>query len=355
MKIHILYDFKDSAWGGGNQFLNALKMALNENQLDTYTDDIEKADVVLFNSHHQMDKVLRAKMAYPEKVFIQRMGSVFSLARGDNYLDRILIDINNAVADGTIFQSEWNRRMYHAFGLPESENDNEAVIFNAPNEFFHKQKIEKKQRGKIKLITTGWSTGQIKGFDIYKYLDEHLDFNKYDFVFIGNSPIQFKNIIALPTMKHRNIAVSLRRHGDIFITATQNDTCSNSLIEAIHCSLPVVARNSGGHPELVKDAGVLFEDETDVIAAIEEVSSNLSKYQVPLQLPTIDEVAKAYILFSEVIHNSSSEPKQIGIRNYWKIKEKIRVHRYYELIKQARKKVELLTTIRIQPKKEQNS
>ena len=48
MKIHILYLFKDGPWGGGNQFLKALRNEFIK--MNFYEEIPEKADVILFNS-----------------------------------------------------------------------------------------------------------------------------------------------------------------------------------------------------------------------------------------------------------------------------------------------------------------
>lgn len=48
MKIHILYPFVDGPWGGANQFLKAIKNYFIS--LNAYTEDENKADIILFNS-----------------------------------------------------------------------------------------------------------------------------------------------------------------------------------------------------------------------------------------------------------------------------------------------------------------
>jgi len=47
MKIHILHDFKDQPWGGGNQFLKALKSEFEKQKV--YEEESDKANVILFN------------------------------------------------------------------------------------------------------------------------------------------------------------------------------------------------------------------------------------------------------------------------------------------------------------------
>lgn len=62
MKIHILYNFKDGAWGGGNQFLKALQKYFIKGGF--YTESPEDADVILFNSHHELKSVLKLKWLF---------------------------------------------------------------------------------------------------------------------------------------------------------------------------------------------------------------------------------------------------------------------------------------------------
>ena len=50
---------------------------------------------------------------------------------------------------------------------------------------------------------------------------------------------------------------------------SQDDPCSNSLIEALHCGLPAIVLNSGGHPEIIGNAGVKFKNRKEIIEAIE--------------------------------------------------------------------------------------
>ena len=117
----------------------------------------------------------------------------------------------------------------------------------------------------------------MKGFNVYKFLDDTLDFGRYEMTFVGRSPIKFNRIQHVPPQPSEELAEVLRQH-DIFVTASRNDPCSNALIEALHCGLPAVVRNDGGHPEIVGEAGELFEDERDVLDAIGKVAQNYEYY-----------------------------------------------------------------------------
>ena len=63
-KVHILFKFQLGPWGGGNQFLKALKNYFI--QEGVYEEDPIKADCILVNSHHNLKEVLRMKYTYPK-------------------------------------------------------------------------------------------------------------------------------------------------------------------------------------------------------------------------------------------------------------------------------------------------
>ena len=56
MKINIYFKLKDGAWGGGNQFLKAIREYMI--RVDCYEEDYRKADIILFNSHQFLDDIL---------------------------------------------------------------------------------------------------------------------------------------------------------------------------------------------------------------------------------------------------------------------------------------------------------
>lgn len=140
--------------------------------------------------------------------------------------------------------------------------------------------------------------------------------------FVGNSPFKFKNIILKEPMGSETLASELKKH-DIFITASQSDPCSNSLIEAMHCGLPALGLDDGGHTEIIAQGGEVFEVHSEIPQKIDLIVENYEEYQKNINLPTIDEVGELYFQFLKRIYDEregSYKPKKPTLFDYLKIK-----------------------------------
>jgi glycosyltransferase involved in cell wall biosynthesis len=305
MKIHILYEIKEGPWGGGNQFLKALR----DNWISEkkYTDSISEADIILINSHHIPFFELYTQSKTGNKIIVHRIDGPVSLVRGNGEeTDKLIYYFNHLASDGTIFQSEWSKNENYNLGY--IKNTFETVIVNAPDQnLFHRCDIQEKNE-KIKIIATSWSANMRKGFDIYQFLDDNLDFSRYEMTFAGNTPVKFKNIRYVSPLPSDQLADLLRNH-DIYITASRNEPCSNSLIEALHCGLPAVYIREGSHGSIVGGAGEGFTGTDDVLSAIDLVSGNLSKYQSNNFFKPINEVTDDYYRFCEKIFLETNREK----------------------------------------------
>ena len=289
-------ELKTGPWGGGNQFLKALKK--ESIRANTYEDSIEKADIVLFNSHHDPQKVLRLRAQYKDHLFVHRVDGPMSYrGRTGVNLDKKIFYLNSLVADGTVFQSKWSRNQTLLEGLTFSASN--TVIINAPDpEIFYEKEEENlsfKDR-RIKLISSSWSANKMKGSEFFSYLDKNLDFDKFSLSFAGNINNSFTNIKLLGQLSSIHLAAELRKH-DIFIFASEREACSNSLLEALHTGLPVVCRNSSSNPEVLGEGGALFDDNLDMLNQITSVSRDYQKYKEKIKVLTISEVHDAYINF----------------------------------------------------------
>ena len=309
MKINIFLNIKPGPYGGGNQFLKALRDYFID--IDVYSDNPELADIVLFNSHHQISELINLKRKYPQKIFIHRIdGPVFLIRKDNIYLDKLIYKFNDKIADASIFQSDWSRNKNIELGL--KKNDFETTVLNAPNpEIFNKKdKVEFKENRKTKIIATSWASNMSKGFETYKYLDNNLDFSKFEMTFCGNSPYKFKNIKHIDPVPSKDLAQKLKEN-DIFITASQKDPCSNSLIEALHCGLPAIGLNDGGHPKIIKEGGLIYNKNEEIIYLLEEIKNNYTKFQKNINLPLMTEIGQEYFNFIKKVYNNKHLSKNI--------------------------------------------
>lgn len=329
-KIHILYDFVDGPWGGANQFLKALRKEWRRR--DLYVERCADADVVLFESFDSLLDVLDKKRENPETVFVHRIDGPTSMVRGyGRSANRRVFHANELVADGTVFQSEWSKHQNFRLGLAPTPYT--TKVLNAPDpDLFNRIGVSSELDEPVKLIGTSWSGNFRKGFDVYDYLDDALDHDRFEFTFVGNSPIEFENINHVDPVPPEDIAGFLKQH-DVFITASRNDPCSNSLIEALHCGLPAVARDDGGHPEIVENGGGVFSGRGDVVECIEEVVENYEECQRNIELPDIEESGRQYARFALNIHEAvkSEEytPKTLDEREAYlgKLRQRVMTHR----------------------------
>ena len=87
------------------------------------------------------------------------------------------------------------------------------------------------------------------------------------------------------------------RQNDVYLTASRNDPCSNSLIEALSCGLPAIYLKSGGHPEIVGEAGLGFVEAWEILSFLERLSTEYESFQMKIQVPRIEDVASRYLAF----------------------------------------------------------
>ncbi|MFA6174948.1 MAG: glycosyltransferase family 4 protein [Phycisphaerae bacterium] len=307
MKIYILFKSVSSPAGGGNQFLKSLKNYLQS--IGAYEENACLADVVLFNSHHHIAEAAKLKRNFPGKVFIHRIdGPMKIYNNSSDKRDNMVFSANKLLADATVFQSSWSQQKNHELELPEKSF--ETVIHNATDgKIFNRNgRLPFSISRKIKLIAASWSANWNKGFETYKWLDENLDFSKYQMVFIGSSPVKFRNIEHIPPVNSSLLAEKFKQ-SDIFIFASQIESCSNLLTEAISCGLPVVASNSSSNPEIVADGGELFDSPAQIPALLANIAGNYSNYTSLIKPPSIEQAGQTYFAFMQKVYEERTYKK----------------------------------------------
>lgn len=247
----------------------------------------------LFNSFNfDFDRLRRLRRTGCRMV--HRVDGPVGVYRGhDDGTDRRIWQLNQELADATIFQSHYSLKKHLELGLTFI---NPTVILNAPDpQIFHKRgRVLFDPNRKIRLISTSWSDNPNKGAAVYRWLENHLDWNRFEYTFVGRSPVQFERIRVIEPVGSTQLAGLLRQH-DIFITASRNDPCSNALLEALACGLPAIYLNSGGHPEIVKQAGLGFQHQTEVPELLDRLVAEYQIYQSHIHIHSLVCVAECYL------------------------------------------------------------
>lgn len=292
--ISFFHEFAPPPGGGGHQFLRALRRAIEKEGYRVENNTLSRGTkACLFNSYN-FDFEWLKKLARPGCRMVHRVDGPLRVYRGmDDGTDERIWRINQEAADATIFQSHYSLQEHERLGCTFV---NPVVIPNAadPDIFHSRNRIPFSRDRKLKLVSSSWSDNPNKGAAVYAWLDGHLDWSKYEYTFIGRTPAKFSNIRHLPPMPSDSLAEEFRK-SDIYITASRKDPCSNSLVEALSCGVPVLFLNSGGHGELAGDGGLPFDAPEDIPPLLETLEGQYEDVRGRICPPRIEEVALKYL------------------------------------------------------------
>jgi len=286
-------EFKLPPYGGGNQFMLALEGALQRRGMRVIRNSGAGADAHILQSiWFDRDKLRRERE--PGSVVIHRIDGPIQLYRGtDARSDVLCFEINRELADVTVMQSGWSMCKTYDLGYRPFRpllmwNSCDPLIFNREG------RVPFERHRKIRLISTSWSDNPRKGRATYEWMDKHLDWSRYEYTFVGRVTGQFEHIRTLAPVDSQTLAGLLKRH-DIYVTASQNDPCSNALVEALSCGLPAVYFQDGGHPELVEFGGIGFRTPEEIPGVLERLVAAYESFQRNIWVDGIDELAQKYI------------------------------------------------------------
>ena len=298
-KISIIKNLVKPPYGGGNQFILALLKELRKTHLVYHNIFSKKISTYLFDSIWLTDfQIMKLhEMKKKGAKIIHRVDGPLQIYRMEDGQDDIknddkLIKLNSNLASTTIIQSKFALKQFEKLNY---NFVNTNIINNASdNDIFFPSK--KNLNKKIKLISTSWSKNRRKGQSFFEWMDKNLNFEKYDFEFIGRMDSKFKNIVKFDAMNSEKLATKLRS-ADIFVFASLNETCSNSLIEALSCGLPVLYIDSGSNGELVKNAGLSFKNVHEIPLKLQQIIDRYDYFKNSIEVQEIKTIAKKYSLF----------------------------------------------------------
>ena len=295
LTVSMFREFVKPPYGGGNQFMLALRGEMERLGVRVVNNQIaDSIDGYLFDSLWFDQKLLLRLARLNRPQVLHRIDGPIHLYRGkDKELDDRIFEINQEFATTSVIQSVFTlQRIYSTGYRPVSpvvvRNAPDAAIFNRTN------KVPFATGRKVRLISSSWSDNPRKGGAVYKWLDENLDWTKYDYEFLGRASANFNNIRRIEPVPSQQLADCLRNF-DIYITASENDPCSNALIEALSCGLPAIFLRSGGHPELAGMGGLGFDHPEEIPALIDRLVEHYAAIQSCIQVRSITDVASAYL------------------------------------------------------------
>lgn len=298
--LSIFHEFEPPPTGGGHQFLRAFWKQAEAKGLQVENNQISRTTrACLLNSFNFRETRLSLTRR-TSVLYVHRVDGPIDVYRGrDDGVDKNIHAVNLKFADKTIFQSQYSLEKHLLLGM---EFKSPTIILNAADpEIFHSRgRVDFSRNRKTRLIASSWSDNLNKGAPVYQWLDEHLDWDRFEMTFVGRSPVAFKNIRMLSAVDSYRMAELFREH-DVYITASKNDPCSNSLIEALTCGLPAIYLQSGGHPEIVKQAGAGFEAAEQIPALLDQLIGQYETFQSRISVPSIKDVSEQYLNVLELI------------------------------------------------------
>jgi len=317
--VGFFHTFRKPPWGGGNQFLMALAGEMRARGITVLDNKIEadKTKVYMANAITFKTDPFKAAMKKSKNKLklVHRLDGPYYAARYEKdprthaheklryKEDDKVYEINNQFACASIYQSKWSLDMNLLLGYKPKEPV--TIIPNAvdANIFHSEDRRPWDPNRKTKIISTSWSDGLRKGFKHFEWLDKNLDFDRFEYTFLGNLPkdkttgkvlFSFKNIKVLPPVGSEKLAPILRDH-DIYIAASALEPCSNALLEALSSGLPTIYLKGSGHDELVKEAGIGYTTPDEIPAHLDEMVSQYEDYQSKIHVLTIEEVTDKYL------------------------------------------------------------
>ena len=299
--ICILFDTINSPTGGGNQFLKALTLELSSLGHRVTNRPTPNTQAVLLNGfNYASGKLLRVRQVaqlrqtgrmtllgelVPTRiqlrrtrkgpVLIHRVDGVPELGRGHRTMADEVQPAVDRLTDHTVFQTVFCKDSFseHCGIAPTSW----SVINNAvdPCIFSPDPKADSPD-GKLRLVAVSWASNRRKGFDTLADISR---LPGVELTFVGNwCPEVDPAEVTLVGVRDSRGVSEILRSCHAMVHAAWNEPCSNAIVEAMACGLPVIYRDSGGNRELAGDYGVaLTEDLSADVGSLREQFTKLKQ------------------------------------------------------------------------------
>jgi glycosyltransferase involved in cell wall biosynthesis len=292
--LAVFHEFAPPPYGGGNQFLLALVRELERRGLDVEVNRLSGGTPALLYNSFNFDFRRLKRFAREGVRMVHRVDGPIGSYRGfDDGTDRRIVEINQALAVATILQSTYSLEKHRELGL---ELRHPVVIHNSVDPaIFHPPAMRDPLPGRpLRVIATSWSDNPRKGVDALEWLDRNVDLDSYELTFVGRTQAKLERIRVVGALSSEPLAELMRAH-DVYLAASRDDPCSNALLEGLACGLPAAFRRSGGHPELVGEAGIGFDDAEELPGVFARLAAELDARRDAIRVPALTDVADRYL------------------------------------------------------------
>ena len=292
--LSVFHEYVPPPSGGGHQFVRALSRELERRGLVLETNRISSGTrTCLFNSFNFDASRLR-RFAREDVRMVHRVDGPIGVYRGfDDGTDKHIVELNRRFADATVVQSRYSLEKHAELGL---ELRSPVLIPNAPDpEIFHPPAAWNALEGRrLRVIATSWSDNPRKGADVLEWLDSHLDEDELEVTFAGRTETKFERIRFVGPLASQELAELLRAQ-DVYLAASRDDPSSNALLEGLACGLPAAFLRSGGHPELVGEGGLGFDDAEELPELFAQLRRELDVRRAAIRVPALADVTERYL------------------------------------------------------------
>lgn len=291
--LAIFHEFHPPPYGGGNQFLLALRGELERRGLAIEVGRVSGGTPACLYNSFNFDFSRLHRFRRDGLRMVHRVDGPIGVYRGfDDGTDRRIVEINE-LAEATILQSRYSLEKHRELGLTLR---NPVVIPNTVDPaIFHPPAAHEPLDGRrVRVIATSWSDNPRKGGELLAWLDRHLDFDTFELTFAGRTQQKFERIRLVEPLPSQPLAELLRAQ-DLYLAPSRDDPCSNALLEALASGLPAAFLRSGGHPELVGDAGIGFDDAEEVPAVLSRLVDEHEQRRARIRVPALGDVVDRYL------------------------------------------------------------
>jgi hypothetical protein len=289
IKIALGYKEVNGPWGGGNRFIRSLKDTLTENNF-VCRSNLKDKDIAIilltdprFRSplvNFSIAEIIFYKVFINPKVIIVHRVNECDERKNTNFMNYLLINANWC-ADFTVFVGSWLIDLN--CWKKNIRTPYKTILNGADKNVFNSIGYKKWNDAKpLKLVTHHWGGNWMKGFDVYKKIDEMLN-DKYwrsriSFTYIGNLPkgFLFKNVKYRKPLNDLKLAAELKKH-HVYLTASINEPGGNHQNEGAMCGLPLLYRDSGCLPEYCNGYGIMFNSE-NFISSLNQMRKDYKLY-----------------------------------------------------------------------------